>query len=73
MMRPPSDGVFVPRWVYKDPQRRTVMSKIIIVGLDLAKTVFQLEREGAAHLGAPHRVSHCGHAENRPAVAGAGA
>ncbi|KPP99079.1 MAG: hypothetical protein HLUCCA12_17800 [Rhodobacteraceae bacterium HLUCCA12] len=35
------DGIFVPRWVCDDPQRRTVMSEITTVGLDLAKNVFQ--------------------------------
>jgi len=35
------DGIFVPRWVCEDPQRRTVMSEITMVGLDLAKNVFQ--------------------------------
>lgn len=36
------DGIDVPRWVCDDPQRRTVMSEIITVGLDLAKNVFQV-------------------------------
>lgn len=35
------DGIEVPRWVCEDPRRRTVMSEIITVGLDLAKNVFQ--------------------------------
>ena len=36
------DGISVPRWVCNDPQKRTVMSEIITVGLDLAKNVFQV-------------------------------
>ncbi len=41
---PPPDGIdFVPRWVCNDPQKeREVMSDIITVGLDLAKSVFQV-------------------------------
>jgi hypothetical protein len=35
------DGINVPKWVCYDPQRRTVTSEIITVGLDLAKNVFQ--------------------------------
>lgn len=34
------DGVDVPRWVCDDPQKRTVMSGISTVRLDLAETVF---------------------------------
>lgn len=31
------EGVDVPRWVCNDPQKRAVMSKIVTVGLDLAR------------------------------------
>ena len=41
MMSPPPDGIDLPRLDCEDPQRRTVMSEIITVGLDLAKNVFQ--------------------------------
>ena len=43
------DGIDVPGWVCDDPQRGTVMSEIIMVGLDLAKNVFQVR--GADALG----------------------
>jgi hypothetical protein len=42
------DGINMPRWVYEDPQRRTVMSEITTVGLDLAKNVFQVHGADAS-------------------------
>jgi len=48
MMLPPPDGICVPRWVCKDPQRGAVMSEIITVGLDLAKNVFQVHGANGA-------------------------
>jgi hypothetical protein len=36
------DGIFVPMWIYEYPQRRTVMSEIITVGVDLAAVSQQL-------------------------------
>ncbi len=43
----PAD-ICVPRWVCNDPQRRAVMSEIIPVGFDLAKTVFQIHGADAS-------------------------
>jgi hypothetical protein len=36
----PSDGIDVPGRICDDPQRRTVMTEIMMVGVDLAKNVF---------------------------------
>jgi hypothetical protein len=44
----PSDGADMPRWVCNDPPRKVLMSEITTVGLDLAKTVFQVHGAGGA-------------------------
>jgi len=36
------EGINVPRWVWDDPRRRTIMSEIITAGLDLVKNVFRV-------------------------------
>jgi hypothetical protein len=38
-------------WVCDDPKRRTVMSEIITVVLDLAKNVFQVHGGAVAQIG----------------------
>lgn len=44
----PPDGIDVPRWVCDDPQEGAVTSKILTIGLDLAKNVFQLHGADAS-------------------------
>jgi len=55
MMQPPPDGIYVPRWVYEDPQRGAVMSEIITVRLDLAKNVFQVHGADGAGRAVPRK------------------
>lgn len=49
-LRPPPEGIRVPGWVFEDPQGGSVPSGMITVGLDVAKTVFQVHGAGRAML-----------------------
>lgn len=48
MMYPTADCVDVLRWVFDDPQMRTVMSGIVTVELDQTKNVFQVHGADAS-------------------------
>jgi len=50
MMQPRADGIDVPGWVGDGPQGRAVMSEIVTVGLDPAKTVFQVRGGSVAQM-----------------------
>ena len=49
-------SIYVPGWVCEYPQRRTVMSNITTVGIDLAKNVFQVHGADAHHMLKPFQI-----------------